>query len=204
MLGLMGIHAQRETLKDDDTIRIHPIITKGGDLVNIIPADVRIETYVRGKRMPAIIDAAKKVDRALLAGAMAVGAEVDIETLPGYLPQEGTPELDKLNEANGEAVLGAGSVQWGGHGTGSTDFGDMSSLMPVACLMMGGIAGVGHSESWRVVDKNLAYVAPAKIMAMTVIDLMWDGAAKAKQIVSEYKPLYNKETYLKMWEDLLR
>ena len=82
MLGLMGIHAQRETLKDDDTIRIHPIITKGGDLVNIIPADVRMETYVRGKRMPAIIDAAKKVDRALKAGAMAVGAEVEIETLP--------------------------------------------------------------------------------------------------------------------------
>ena len=32
MLGLMGIHAQRETFQDEDHIRVHPIITKGGDL----------------------------------------------------------------------------------------------------------------------------------------------------------------------------
>ncbi len=47
LLGLMGIHLQRETFKDEDHIRVHPIITKGGDLVNVIPADVRMETYVR-------------------------------------------------------------------------------------------------------------------------------------------------------------
>jgi len=47
MLGLMAIHVQRETFRDEDQIRVHPIITKGGDLVNIVPADVRMETYVR-------------------------------------------------------------------------------------------------------------------------------------------------------------
>ena len=204
MLGLMGIHAQRETLRDDDTIRIHPIITKGGDLANIIPADVRIETYVRGKRMPAIIDAAKKVDRALRAGAMAVGAEVEIETLPGYLPRESAPEFDRLNAANAEAILGTGTVEWAGHGTGSGDMGDVSSIMPVATLRVGGITGQGHSETWRVVDKQLAYITPAKVMAMTVIDLLWEGAAKAKEIIGGYRPLYTKETYLEMWEDLLK
>ncbi len=106
MLGLMGIHAQRETLQDDDTIRIHPIITKGGDLVNIVPADVRIETYVRGKRMPAIIDAARKVDRALRAGAMAVGAEVEIETLPGYLPRNPRPSLTASTNPTPKPCLG--------------------------------------------------------------------------------------------------
>ena len=48
MLGLMAVHAQRETFKDEDHIRVHPIITKGGDIVNVVPADVRLETYVRG------------------------------------------------------------------------------------------------------------------------------------------------------------
>ncbi|MDL2215907.1 peptidase dimerization domain-containing protein, partial [Ruminococcaceae bacterium OttesenSCG-928-N02] len=47
-LGLAAVNAQRETFKDDDHIRVHPIITKGGDLVNVVPADVRLETYVRG------------------------------------------------------------------------------------------------------------------------------------------------------------
>ncbi|MCJ7732815.1 amidohydrolase, partial [Candidatus Bathyarchaeota archaeon] len=34
MMGLMGIHANRETFRDEDTIRVHPIITKGGEIVN--------------------------------------------------------------------------------------------------------------------------------------------------------------------------
>ena len=57
MLGLMGIHAQRETFKDEDNIRVHPIITKGGEIVNNVPADVRMESYVRGKTVEAIKDA---------------------------------------------------------------------------------------------------------------------------------------------------
>ena len=43
-LALQAIDASRETFKDDDHIRVHPIITKGGELVNVIPADVHIET----------------------------------------------------------------------------------------------------------------------------------------------------------------
>ena len=42
MLGLMGIHAQR---KHSEIVIIFgcTIITKGGDLVNIVPADVRMK-----------------------------------------------------------------------------------------------------------------------------------------------------------------
>src|SRR5204862_6852824 len=85
-IGLAAINAIRETFRDDDSIRVHPIITHGGRQVNVIPADVRLETYVRGKTVEAILDANVKVDRALRAGALALGAQVDIETLPGYMP----------------------------------------------------------------------------------------------------------------------
>ena len=47
-------------------------------------------------------------------------------------------------------------------------------------------------------------MATAKAIAMTVIDLLWDSAAPAKEVVAAYKPQYTKETYLKMWEDLLK
>jgi amidohydrolase len=204
MLGLMGIHAQRETLKDDDTIRIHPIITKGGDLVNIIPADVRIETYVRGKRMEAVIDASKKVDRALEAGAMAVGAEVEIETLPGYLPRFSEPKMDEYYANNAEAILGKEFVARDSeHTTGSTDMGDVAHIMPAIHPRVGGVVGRGHSEDYQIVDKDLTYVATAKVMAMTVIDMLWDDAAPAQEVVAAYKPIYTKESYLKMWKDLL-
>lgn len=48
MAAMVCINAMRETFRDSDRIRVHPIITKGGDLVNIVPADVTMETYVRG------------------------------------------------------------------------------------------------------------------------------------------------------------
>ena len=55
--GSSAINAIRETFRDEDTIRVHPIITHGGSQVNVIPADVRLETYVRGKTLQAIADA---------------------------------------------------------------------------------------------------------------------------------------------------
>ena len=72
MLGIMGINALRETFRDQDVVRVHPIITKGGDLVNNVPSDVRIETYVRAKTMEAIDLTNAKVDAALRAGGAAI------------------------------------------------------------------------------------------------------------------------------------
>jgi len=203
ILGLMGIHAQRETFRDEDSIRVHPIITKGGDLVNIVPADVRVETYVRGKRMEAIISASRKVDRALRAGADAVGADVRIETLPGYLPRLAAPALEAILRENAESVAGREHVGRGGHSSGSGDMGDVSHLMPVATLMYGGVTGRGHSEDVAIADKRLAYVDTSKVLASTVVDLLSDGAAAARKVIADYRPVYNRESYLRMWEELL-
>ena len=85
-LAMSAINYNRETFRDEDSIRVHPIITKGGEAVSAVPADVRMETFVRGATLEAITNANAKVDRALKAGAMAVGGDVVIQTIPGYLP----------------------------------------------------------------------------------------------------------------------
>src|SRR5206468_1893418 len=64
-LALAAIDAQRSTFKDVDTVRVHPIITQGGRAASIVPADVRMETFVRARTVEAIQDANMKVDRAL-------------------------------------------------------------------------------------------------------------------------------------------
>ena len=66
-IALSAINAQRETFREEDTIRIHPIITRGGEAVSAIPDDVGIETFIRGKTIDAIISASKKVDRSSLS-----------------------------------------------------------------------------------------------------------------------------------------
>ena len=67
-LAIAAIHAQRETFLDTDTVRVHPIITRGGAAVSSVPADVRIETFVRGRTLEAVADAEVKVDRSFRRG----------------------------------------------------------------------------------------------------------------------------------------
>ena len=86
MVALNALNTQRETLRNEDTIRLHGILTSGGASVNAVPADVRYEGRVRGRNAEVIADANMKMDRCLRAGALAMGAKVNIVTIPGYLP----------------------------------------------------------------------------------------------------------------------
>src|SRR5437763_7312102 len=105
-IGLAAINAIRETFRDEDTIRVHPTITHGGSLVNVIAGEVRIETYVRGKRAEAIKDATGQVDRAVRFGALELGARVEIETLPGYMPMRCDPIMAEHFRDDAAALVG--------------------------------------------------------------------------------------------------
>ena len=130
-LALAAINALRETFRDEDTIRVHPILTHGGSQVNVIPGEARLETYVRGRTLEGIRDANAKVDRALKAGALALGASVEIETLPGYLPLRSDPTMTRVFRQNADTLFGPGACREAGHRAGSTDMGDLSQVIPV-------------------------------------------------------------------------
>lgn len=202
MLAINNIHAQRETFKDTDRVRVHPIITKGGDIVNSVPAEVRMESYVRARTIEGMLDSNIKVDRALKAGAMAVGASVEITSIPGYLPILRTPALDDIFKENLMFMgIEEDKIDEGGDFTGSFDFGDVSHLMPAIHPMIGGISGNLHTRDYKIVDEELAYIVPAKAMALTIVDLLFDDASSAKEIIKNFKPRMTKDEYLKFMED---
>jgi amidohydrolase len=203
MIALSAIHAQRETFKDADTIRVHPITTRGGEAVNIVPEDVRMETFVRGKTLDAIKDASEKVDRALRAGALAVGGSVRIKTLPGYMPLSNDRHLQAVCRANATSLVGKGKVvPPGRHGTGSTDMGDISHLMPAIHPFAAGASGTSHGNDYVIADHDQAVLTPAKMMAMTVVDLLADGAAKGREVLAKHKPSLTKREYLELMDGL--
>lgn len=187
MLALMGIHANRETFRDEDKIRIHPIITNGGELVNVVPSSTKIETYVRGARPEAIEDACRKVDNAVKAGAMAVGAECEIQNIVGHLPLMQNSILTEIFAENAAAVVGEESIRYGIDMTGSTDMGDLSQKIPCIHPTMGGFSGTAHGVDFKISDTEAAYVLPAKIMAATVCDLLKCGAEKAIAVKNSFK-----------------
>lgn len=201
MLALQAIDANRETFKDEDHIRVHPIVTKGGELVNVVPADVRLETYVRGASVDAIVAAAQKVDRSLKAGAMAIGATLELTTLPGYLPRLMHQDLVDVYHENAAALVGADQWWEPTFGAGSTDMGDVSHIMPAIEANAKGCTGTGHGADFAISDPEMAYLVPAKVAAMTIIDLLRDGAARAQGIKAA-TPAMSKESYLEFMRGL--
>ena len=195
MAAMMCIHAQRETFRDEDRIRVHPIITNGGELVNVVPANVTMETYVRGASFEAINDAAAKVDRAIKGSAYAIGAEAEITDFKGYLPLCQDKALGAIFAENAAQFTERENIHYGIDMVGSTDMGDLCHLIPAIQPTMGGWIGNLHAKDFAPTDTTLAYINPAKIMAMTVIDLLYDGATAAKEIKAAFVPKLTKEEY---------
>lgn len=202
MMAMTAINFNRETFRDEDSIRVHPIITKGGEAVSAVPADVRMETFVRGRSLEALMDANAKVDRALRAGAMAVGADVKIQTIPGYMPLQQHKGMAEIFRANAVDLVGEDNVSYVNHRGGSTDMGDISHLMPVIHPYIGGAVGLGHGATYVIEDYSLAVIKGAKALAYMVIDMLGDNASQGNSIVGGQRPDMTIPEYLKFMRNL--
>lgn len=196
-LSILGVHANRETFRDEEKIRIHPIITKGGDVVNSVPDEVCVDTYVRGATFEAIQKGNKAVERAVSGACQMIGADYEINDIPGYLPLNESAELSSVFEEVCAGVLGEKNIVYGEQITGSSDIGDLSCLIPTIQPSIGGFYGSLHSKEFEVCDKKTAYVNAAEILAKTAAELLADGAEKAENVKRSFKPEMSKEEYLK-------
>ncbi len=204
MMGVMGVNAIRERFRDDDCVRFHPIINQGGDLVNVIPDCVKMESYCRAAKVDAMVRYNNDVNRALRAGAMAVGAKCVIADLPGYLPLRPDDNLAGLLGDNAKAVMGEENCTYGVHSAGSTDMGDVSHIMPTVHPWVGCVKGTLHGADYDADNLDAAYEKSPIILADTIIDLLWDDAACAEDVCAKFKPVFTKESYVKFMEDISR
>lgn len=187
--GINAANALRETFKEADIIRFHPIITHGGDIVNGIPSVVRMESYVRGKTFDAIIEANKKINRALAGAALSIGANIEIIDIPGYAPtQNATDLVDVTCDAMAAILPGEVFTVSERTGSGSTDMGDLSSVMPIVHPYAGGAVGTAHGSDYYIEDPERACVNSAKMQLAMLRLLLENGAARAKEIISNYEP----------------
>ena len=82
--------------------------------------------------------------------------------------------------------------------------GDLSQIMPVLHPYMGGARGTGHAADYAIVDRPLAYVAPAKALACMVVDMLGDGAAGAREVLARARPRLTREAYLALQRGMAR
>lgn len=210
-LMLHAIDLQRETFRDQDAVRIHSILTEAGTATNVITERACVESSVRAKRIDALRDASRKYDRAVRAGAVALGCRAEIITTPGYLPVHPLQDTHWM-----EQVLEDLSIEAKAHGhdysvgyrrqdfheAGSTDFGELSSLLPVYQFRTGGYKGALHNADICVTNEQLAYVEAAKAFALLSYRLMKDRAQGAKETIERFTPAITKERYFAYMKEM--
>ncbi len=196
MLGIMAVNSLRETFREEDYVRFHPIITSGGDLVNVVPDFVRMESYVRAASAAALSGYNEKIDNALKSGAAAVNARCEISSFPGYLPLYQDQKMTSYLQENCNEIFGADHVIIPPQDAASTDMGDVSHLIPVIHPWVGCIKGALHSADFDVVDKKTAYIKTTQVMAMTLVDMLFDKAEGLESVLADFKPRMTKEEYI--------
>ncbi len=185
--GLNAINSIRETFKEADIIRVHPIITSGGGAVNAIPHKVTLESYVRGKSFEAIDENNKKVNRALCGAALSLGANVDICDIPGYAPYINSPALtDVAGEALSLILPDETFEKRPVYSSGSTDMGDIGAVMPMVHLYAPGAVGSAHGDDYYIENPQIACIASAMWQVAILVLLTADGAKAANKVVEEY------------------
>ena len=189
--GLNAINAIRETFRDSDLVRVHPIMTSGGSMVNAIPEKAVLESYVRGKTTDVIAAANAKVNRALVGAALSLGANVEIIDIPGYSPLVNAPDMIKVaKDAFERSFPGEPFSVHEGYSTGSTDMGDLSAVMPVVHPYAAGSKGTSHGADYEVVDPVRACVDCATWQVTMLEVLLENGAARAKDVLANFKPIF--------------
>lgn len=172
----------RQQLRPTD--RVHGIVTKGGDAVNVIPAHTRASYGVRASVLGDLVDVRDKVLRCFEAGALATGATLQVRggDRP-YAEGRWDRELSAIFGRNAEAL---GRVFVDAPSPASTDMGNISHAMPTIHPMIGidSLPAVNHQPEFTahtVTEAgDRAIVDGATAMAWTIVELATDAAVKTR------------------------
>ena len=192
MLGMQAANNLRETFQEKDMIRFHPIVMGANCAVNIIPDEIVLESHVRAKTIAAIKKENVKLNRAMAGAALAMGAGVEISDRPGHSPAYHDPAFMQLAEQCCKDLVGDDKVafDYKAWQTGTSDFGDVTQVMPGVQFNCMGASGTVHGIDYQVSDPERLCVNSAKAQLFVADALLGNGAAAAKEIIENYHPVY--------------
>lgn len=190
-LAVQAVNNLRETFKESDYVRFHPIITKGGDVVNAVPSEVIMQSYVRAASTRALDSANKRINRAISAAAAANGCGVTISDIAGSEPFTEDVALTDVcvsafTEIGGKDCY-VKSDEWE---ASSTDMGDMSVNFPSIHPYATGATGTAHGKDYLIQNPVKACVNSAILQFTLIRRLLENDAEKAKKVISEFKPVF--------------
>ena len=185
------VNSLRETFREQDYVRFHSIITKGGDAVNAVPETVVVESYVRAASVSALKASNEKINRTLSAVAAAFGANVEIFDFPGSEALHQDPNLNALAAQVLSEMVGEDGYAWDREWqASSTDMGDISALFPAIHAYAAGAIGLAHGNDYYITDPENACVQNAVFQIALLNALLENDGKEAKKIMANFTPAF--------------
>lgn len=172
-------NALREHLPQD--VRIHGIITNGGEAPNVVPEYASARFYLRAASKPVLEDVYQKFENIVKGAALQTGADYKFglfqNNVDNIVP---TPLFDEVYENNlnryGEFIPQLAEKG----GKGSSDVGNLSQVVPTIQpnIKISNEFIAGHSIEFREASKSelglQSIELGAKVLASTALDIILD------------------------------
>jgi amidohydrolase len=173
-----GINALRQQLTDD--VRIHGIITHGGDAPNIIPEYAKARFFLRAATRSRLNDVTQRVKAVAEGAALATGAKLNVIAFQNKV--DNLLLNDRYNEVFKNVIqdLGENVAANEREGIGSTDAGNISQVVPTIhpYIKIGPDNLVAHTVPFREAaaspEGDEALLKGAKALALTALQLFTD------------------------------
>ena len=185
-----GINALRQQVPDD--VRIHGIITHGGDAPNIIPEYAKARFFIRAATRTRLNDITRRVKAVAEGAALATGAKLNIIAFQNevdnlLLNSRFDGVFKEVIAELGETVIDEDK------GIGSTDAGNISQVVPTIhpYIKIGANDLIPHTVPFREAAVSSrgdeALIKGAKALALTALKLATDPA-----VLAEIKEEFNE------------
>ncbi|MBP1971076.1 amidohydrolase [Virgibacillus natechei] len=175
-----GINALRQHLPSD--VRIHGIITDGGDAPNIVPEYAKARFFIRAASRTVLNDVTKKVKAIAEGAGLSTGATVHVSAfqneVDNFILNNSFDQVFKgVIEDLGETVDTAER-----EALGSTDAGNISQVVPTIHphIKIGSSDLIGHTVEFREAARSQqgdqALILGAKAAALTMLEVLTNKA----------------------------
>lgn len=184
-----GINALRQHVTTD--VRIHGIITHGGEAPNIVPGYAKARFFIRAAERKTCNQVTERVKAIAQGAALATGAKLNIIAFQNEVDNLLINKVFDALFVESANLLGLEIDPESEKGLGSTDAGNISQVVPTIHphIKIGPNTLVGHTkefcEAAASKEGDEALIIGAKTLAITALRLLTDKE-KLQQIKDEF------------------
>ncbi|WP_455257910.1 M20 family metallopeptidase [Peptoniphilus asaccharolyticus] len=191
LLSFQGIEFLREHVKEDT--KMHYTILETPGAVNVVPDRAVGEFSLRSYNSKYLEEVVERFKKVINGAAMMTETTAEIEEMKRLESKIPAYHLNELLMENAK-LINAKNLKPAREKTGSSDFGNVTYIMPGACIRVHFVPDGTSSHSQAFLDygkteeAHECIINAAKILAATVLDLAEENnIEKIKQEFKEYK-----------------